>query len=59
MFYCDTAEVGLDWPFVKITLSASWKMDELDGGLQGGASVRMTRPTTTKKKDFCGNAGER
>lgn len=28
-------------------------------GLQGGASVRMTRPTANKKKDFCGNAGER
>ena len=54
MFYCDTAEVGLDWPFVKITLSASWKMDELDGGLQEGASVRMTRPTTTKKRIFVG-----
>lgn len=40
----NTAEVGLDWHFVKITLSASegrwmWKVR-----VGGGVSVRMTRP---------------
>ena len=36
VFYCDTIEVGLDWHFIKITLSASWKMDELGGSCGEG-----------------------
>ena len=42
VFYCDTIEVGLDWHFIKITLSASWKMDEL-GGEENSHSVIQQR----------------
>lgn len=56
--YCDTAGVGFNWHFLKIALSASWKMDELVGVAGRGIS-KNDKVNSKQKKDFCGIAGER